>query len=82
MSEIITKVADLGEEVIVTFGKGKAQKQVTISTGQKTNTQKRKRFTKSLEKIQASKLKLSPKYDYKDSYKEAYHKMLDEKYGF
>lgn len=61
---------------------------VLISRGAKNNKivvrKKTKNISQIIEEMQQKGLfhKLSPKYDYKDSYKEAYHKMLDEKYGF
>ncbi|MEI6728971.1 MAG: hypothetical protein WCK98_04990 [bacterium] len=81
MTEIITKVADLGEEVVVTLGRGKTQKKVLISTGVKPKKKSKEEFLEMIERMQKSTRKISKKYDYKDSYKEGYHKMLDEKYG-
>lgn len=56
---------------------------VLISRGVKKSRPKmaKNQFINLINDLQSKNGNLSPQNDYKESYKEAYHKMLDQKYG-
>lgn len=56
---------------------------VLISRGMKKTKSKinKSQFLDLVSNLQSKNGTLSPENDYKQSYKEVYHKMLDEKYG-